>query len=166
MAEQSEFLKENRAIVQSLRMLPIIDSLEDHLVTGLISLCKLSHFYEGENIFEEDGYDQHIYFLLTGKVRIVKKGMEIATLSSTGDVFGEMCIIDAGARSASVYAVEESNCLKMDISYVDRLPPKERDVLLYIIYRVFSEMLSKRLRHTTEDLIKAKEEIARLKGEA
>ncbi|OGQ55185.1 MAG: hypothetical protein A3J24_05320 [Deltaproteobacteria bacterium RIFCSPLOWO2_02_FULL_53_8] len=158
--KQSDYLDENIEIINSLKKLPLISSLEDRHVKGLVKLCRLTQYEAGEAVFNEGEFDQYIYFLLSGKVRISKNGMEVTTLGRTGDIFGEMCLIDATPRSASVFAVERTNCLKMDVYYIKRLPEDERNSSLYIVYRVFCEILSDRLRHTTEELSKAKEELA------
>lgn len=161
--KQSDYLDENIEIINSLKKLPIISSLEERHVRGLVKLCRLTQYEAGEYIFKEDDFDQYIYFLLSGKVRIFKNAVDLATLSRTGDIFGEMCLIDAAPRSASVVAVERTNLLKMDVYYIKRLPEEERNSSLYIVYRVFCEILSDRLRHTTTDLSKAKDELAKLK---
>lgn len=163
--KQSDYLDENIEIVNSLKKLPIISSLEDRHVKGLVKLCRLTQYEVGEPVFKEGDFDQYIYFLLSGKVRISKNDVEVTTLSRTGDIFGEMCLIDAAPRSATVCAVERTNCLKMDVYYIKRLPEEERNASLYIVYRVFCEILSDRLRHTTDQLSRAKEELALLKKE-
>lgn len=162
--KESDYLAENLDIVKGLKKLPIIESLDDSYVKALIKLCRITEHEPGEVIFDEGGFDQHIFFLLSGKVKIVKNGVEVSVLDRCGDVFGEMGIIDAMPRSASVHAVTKANCLKMDVSFIDRLPEKEREICLYVVYRVFTEVLSNRLRITTEDLIKAKTENERLKA--
>jgi len=156
--KETGYLEENIELVKSLKKLPIIESLDETHVKSLIKLCKVAEYEDNETIFDEGGFDQHIFFLLTGKVRVVKQGIEVRILDRCGDVFGEMGIIDAMPRSASVFAAGKTNCLKMDVSFVDRLAEKEREVCLYVIYRVFTELLSNRLRQTTEDLIKVREE--------
>lgn len=161
--KQSDYLDENLAIINSLKKLPLLASLEERHVKGLVKLCRVTQYEPGEIVFKEDDFDQFIYFLLSGKVRITKAGVDVATLARTGDIFGEMCLIDATPRSATVQAVEATNCLKMDVYYIKRLPEEERNSSLYIIYRVFCEILSDRLRHTTEELSKVKEDITRLK---
>jgi len=162
--KETKYLEENIEILDSLKKLPIIESLDDAQVKSLIKLCRIVDYEANETIFDEGGFDQHIFLLLTGKVRVVKQGIEVRVLDRCGDVFGEMGIIDAMPRSASVNAIDRTSCLKMDVSFVDRLEQKEREVALYVIYRVFTELLSNRLRQTTEDLIAVREEYERLKG--
>jgi hypothetical protein len=70
----------------------------------------------------------------------------------------------SGELSVSVYALDESTCLKIDLSSVDGLPNENRFVFRYVIFRGFAEVLAKRLRITTEKYLMAKEEIERLRG--
>ncbi|MEE8285467.1 MAG: hypothetical protein V3R72_02105, partial [Gammaproteobacteria bacterium] len=51
----------------------------------------------------------------------------------------------------------------IDVSYIDRLSGHDRMAFCYVLYRVFSEILANRLRRTSEELIKAKEENKRLR---
>ena len=162
--KQSDYLQDNLEIVKSLRKLPILQSMEERHVKGLAKLCRITQYDSGETIFEEDKFDKFLYFLISGKVKIVKKGTEVGTFDRVGDVFGEMAVIDSKARSASVIAATAVNCLKMDISYLEQLPENERETAAYVVYRVFCDILSTRLRQTTEELIKAKEEIKRLQS--
>ena len=75
-----------------------------------------------------------------------------------------MGVIDGSARSASVYAIDETVCLAIDASYIDRLSGNGKLAFCYILFRVFAECLANRLRLTDEELIKAKEEITRLRN--
>ncbi len=157
------FLQDNLSVIESLKKLPIINALEDRHIKGLLKLCNIIEYAPGERIFAEDGFDQHIYILISGKVRVLKKGVEVSTLGRPGDIFGEMGIIEAAVRSASVYAIDAVSCLKMDASFMDRLKGDEKQTVVYVVNRVFTEMLSDRLRKTTEELVKAKEELEGLK---
>lgn len=159
---QSDYLEENFELVRKLKELPVFSSFHDRHINGLIKLCKIREYEPKEIVFEEGTFDNHIYFLLSGKVNIVKQGMVVCTLRRTGDLFGEMGIIDGKPRSASVHISDRTSCLMMDASFIDRLPENEKEVCLYILYRVFSDILSSRLRSTTEELIKAKAEIERI----
>lgn len=119
----------------------------------------------GELIIEEGEYDNWIYFLISGKVDIQKRGETISVLKRRGDLFGEMCIIDGSPRSASIVAIDETVCLAMDASYIDRLEGNNKVAFSSILYRVFAEILANRLRIADEELVKAKDENAMLRIE-
>jgi CRP-like cAMP-binding protein len=162
---ESEYLKDNASIIQKLRQMPTLEPFDEKDLHGALQLSKIRKYEPGELIMEEGSYDCWIYFLISGKVRIVKQGKELSILRRKGDVFGEMGVIDGSARSASVYAVDETVCLATDASYLDRLSGNDKLAFGYILFRVFAEVLASRLRFTNQELIEAKEEIARLRNQ-
>ena len=104
--------------------------------------------------------------MLSGKIRVSKEDMEINTIDKKGEIFGEMRIIDSLKRSASVYAVGKTICLAVDTSAKNRIsdqdPMDEKLDFLLLLYRIFAEYMSIRLRATNEELITAKKKIKRL----
>jgi CRP-like cAMP-binding protein len=93
----------------------------------------------------------------------MKKNAGITLLKRTGDIFGEMCVIDGTARSASVRTVEDSVCLSIDVSFIDNLNPGDRVTFCAVFYQILAEVLAQRLREANEELIRAKEELSALK---
>ena len=161
---ESDYLKDNSDLTQKLRQIPTLELFDEKELQGALQLSKIRKYEPGELILEEDSYDSWIYFLISGQARIAKHEGELTVLKRRGDVFGEMCIIDGSARSASVYAIDETVCLAIDASYIDRLSGNDKLAFCYILFRVFAECLANRLRLTDEEFIKAKEEIARLRS--
>ena len=162
---ESDYLKDSINFFEKLRKMPTLDAFSEKDLKGLLELSKIRKYEPGELILEEGLYDCWIYFLVSGKIRVVKHNKDLSVLRRTGDVFGEMGIIDGSPRSASVYAVDETVCLATDASYIDRLSGNDKIAFSYILYRIFSEILANRLRLTSEELIKTKEENERMKGE-
>ena len=117
-----------------------------------------------EVILAEGYYDNWIYVLVSGTVKIVKQSEMLSVLRRTGDIFGEMGVIDGAPRSASVYAIDDTVCIATDASYIDRLSGNDRVAFCYVLYRMFCEILVHRLRLTNDELIKVKEENKRLKS--
>jgi CRP-like cAMP-binding protein len=151
-------------ILEKIKTLPALESFNEKDLNELLRISKIVRYKSGELIVDEVNYDGWIYYLIAGRLRIVKKGVELATLQRTGDVFGEVGGMASGELSVSVYALDESTCLKIDLSSVDGLPNENRFVFRYVIFRGFAEVLAKRLRITTEKYLMAKEEIERLRG--
>jgi hypothetical protein len=77
-----------------------------------------------------------------------------------------MRIIDSLSRSASVYAVGQTVCLAVDTSAKERLAGEgtrdEKLDFLLLLYRIFAEYMSIRLRLTNDELIKAKKKVEQL----
>jgi CRP/FNR family cyclic AMP-dependent transcriptional regulator len=161
---ESEYLKDNLRYVEKLKKIPSFEDFSEKDLKGILEMSKLRQYEPGEVILKEGGYDSWIFFLISGKIKVVKNDESLSILKRTGEVFGEMCIIDASPRSASIYAIDRTVCLATDASYIDRLSGNDRSVFSSILYRVFSQILADRLRTTSEELIKSKEEIEKLKG--
>ncbi|MDA8137318.1 MAG: cyclic nucleotide-binding domain-containing protein, partial [Desulfobacteraceae bacterium] len=94
--------------------------------------------------------------LMYGQIQITKKGKEVTVLSNKGEVFGEMGALDSSRRSASAFALTDVVCLATDIFYLEKLTGNEKLAFGYVFYRLMTEILSRRLRQTTEALVKAK----------
>ena len=162
---ESEYLKDNMKFLQKLGQMPTLDAFPEEDLKGILQVSKIRKYKPRELILEEGFFDCWIYFLVSGKVRVVKHGEDLSVLRRTGDVFGEMGIIDGSPRSASVYAVDEVVCLATDASYIDRLTGNDKVAFCYVLYRIFCEIMANRLRITNDELIKAKEEIKNLRSE-
>lgn len=162
--DESEYLKESQDIVEMIRAIPSLKPFDEKDLKGVLKLSKIRKYGPGELIIEEGKYDCWIYFIVSGKVKIVKAGRALSVLQRRGDIFGEMGVIDGSARSASVYAVEETICLATDASYIDRLTGNDRVAFCYILYRIFAEILANRLRLTSEELVKTRNDLANLKA--
>ena len=163
---ESRYLKDNIENIQKLLTIPALRNFEAKSLGRLLNLSKIREYENGECIIKEGDFDPWLYFILSGKIRITKEGMEINTIDKKGEIFGEMRIIDSLSRSASVYAVGKTICLAVDTSAKNRMSPgssrDEKLDFLLLLYRIFAEYMSIRLRATNEELIAAKKKVKRL----
>jgi len=159
---ESKYLKDDAQNIQKLVSLPIFKDFETGLLGGLLRLSKIREYKDGEIIIKEGDLDQWLYFLLSGQVKIVKDGRLLQILKRRGDVFGEMGMLGGLDRSASVYAIGATVCLTTDASRIESVSGNDRMAFGYILYRIFAEIVTERLRSTSENLVKAKTEIATL----
>ena len=163
--KESDYLNENSHILQRLKALPIIKTFDEDDIKELLPFSKMKEYESGETIIEEgDTNDKHIYFLLSGKVSVKKDDIELFRLEKAGDIFGEMAVIENRARSASVEAFHKSLCLAVDATYAEMLKEEKRVNFMYILFRLFSGGLAKRLRDTNEKLVEAEKKIVSLEG--
>lgn len=157
---ESKYLKENIENIQRLMSIQALRHFETRNLGKLLRLSKIRQYEDGEKIIQEGDMDPWLYFLLSGKIRITKEGEEISTISRKGEIFGEMRIIDDQSRSASVHAVGDTVCLAVDTSAGNRLNTSDekeaRLDFLLLLYRIFAEYVTVRLRLTNEELVKAK----------
>lgn len=109
----------------------------------------------GEMIFEKGDPGDSMYVLASGKVRVHDGAHTLNTLAS-GDVFGEMALLDPERRVASVTAQEDSRLLRLDQDSFYDLMSDRIEVARGII-----QVLSRRLRERVQDLneLRANQEV-------
>lgn len=150
--------KKDEEIINKIRSIPVLKSVGTSTLKSLLRISKIREYQPGELILKEGTFDSCIFYLFSGAVSIVKKGKELGILKIPGSIFGEMAAIDGSARSASVYAVAQTVCLLMDISYLDNLTERSQ----IVNWRGMAEILTVRLRETTDSLLQAREKILKL----
>jgi CRP-like cAMP-binding protein len=163
---ESRYLKDNIENIQKLLTIPALRNFEAKSLGKLLNLSKIREYEDGEQIIKEGDFDPWLYFMLSGKIRITKEGLEINTIDKKGEIFGEMRVIDSLSRSASVSAIGKTICLAVDTSAKNRMSSggtrDERLDFLLLLYRIFAEYMSIRLRATNEELIASKKKVKRL----
>ncbi len=157
------FLKNNDEIINQLMRIPALKSMAVEDLQDLMTASQTKDFDAGDIIFEEGSMGKLIFYLISGKVKVIKDGHVLMTLQRTGDVFGEMGPIDGKARSASVEAISAVNCVEINLSVIDSKNRSDAHMFRYLIFRGFAEILAGRLRYTTEQLISLRTELDQLK---
>jgi CRP/FNR family transcriptional regulator, cyclic AMP receptor protein len=147
-----DYLKDSEIIIQKLMKIPAMRALEKRHLQSLLEMSEIKVFEPGEQILEEGQFERSIFYLISGKARII-----------TGDVFGEMGVIDGSARSASVFAIDKTVCLQTDMSTVESLYGDSKLAFRYTIFRGFAQILATRLRMTSEELLRSREQLSQKK---
>lgn len=154
---------ENQETVQYLKKIPALEGFGERELEMFMRFSEVRTYKENELIIEENSLDDRVFYLITGKAKVIKNGRELIILRRTGDVFGEIGVVTGIARSASVYASGPTTCLILKTSQIDNLDEENRLTFKYILYRGFAEILANRLKKTTEELMAAKAELAKIK---
>jgi CRP-like cAMP-binding protein len=149
------YLDANPEILVKMTETWVLDSFDEKHLTGLLKLSRVRLYEPGETIIREGECDDLVYMLLSGSIKVAKGGQSLCVLSHTGDIFGEMAIITGSPRSASIYALERTECLTLDASYMYTLSDGEKILFISTLFRVFIEVLTKRLRVMNEKFVDA-----------
>ncbi|MCG2757734.1 MAG: cyclic nucleotide-binding domain-containing protein [Desulfobacteraceae bacterium] len=157
---ESKYLKDSIQNIKQLLAIPSLRKFETANLGKMLRLSKIRQYEDGEIIIKEGGTDPWFYFLLSGAIRIEKDGVTLSKISKMGEIFGEMRILDKLTRSASVYAEGKTICLAVNTAATERLPSDDETAnFLLLLYKVFAEYISIRLRLTNEELIKTKKQL-------
>lgn len=100
-----------------LEKVPIFSELGRRHLGRLSKLMVARTFRAGEVIIKEDDQAAGFFIISTGKVEVIrgadgKNPQPLATLGP-GDFFGEMALFEGYPRSATVRALEDTDCLAM-----------------------------------------------------
>jgi CRP/FNR family transcriptional regulator, cyclic AMP receptor protein len=95
---------------------------------------------QGEEIFAEGEAGDALYLVLDGRVRVHRQEKVIAELGER-ECFGEMAILDAAPRSATVTALDDSRLLKISREDFQEIMSEKPEIAIGII-----KVLSGRLR--------------------
>ena len=160
---ESKYLKDSIQNIKQLFAIPALRKFEAKNLGKMLRLSKIRQYEDGEIIIKEGDTDPWFYFLLFGKARIEKDGIPIGTISKIGEIFGEMRILDKLSRSASIYAEGKTICLGVNTAATERLSSDDETAnFLLLLYKVFAEYISVRLRLTNEELVQTKKQLQML----
>ena len=120
----------------------------------IADIIEVTSFTDDQIIFETGDDGDAIYIIAEGQVRVHRDNQEITVLKA-GECVGEMAVLDAGKRSASVSSIGDSILLKIGKEDFHKL--MQRDINL--MQKTLSILLGK-LREQTDRDVKAKIEKA------
>lgn len=103
---------------------------------------------KGETIFHKGTVGSQMYVVLGGSVGVFDGNQQLAALH-TGDMFGEMALVNREPRSATVIAVEESKLFVLSENTFQQLLTKR--VAIQILMNIVNT-LSRRLKNTNAKL--------------
>jgi len=129
-----------------LKDVELFKSLPDSTLNELTEECESVVLQPGEVLFKDGDPGNHMYAVLAGRLTIIKQDQEISQIHS-GEVFGEMAIIESKNRSATVQADVETILLEITKPQFDSLLASHDQLLFSLL-----SILADRSRGNIEDL--------------
>jgi type IV pilus assembly protein PilB len=138
-------------LVEFLGEVPLFRRVREDLRRAIVQRLEPRFFNVDEVVFREGEPGDAMYVIRQGTVSVLTSEpevgltFEIARLRS-GQVFGEMAVIDGAARSATVKAIEPTHCLFLGRETFLRIVEKLPEVAIAI-----AEMLAERVRQLNDE---------------
>jgi len=154
----------NNDIMERLKNVPAFDCLPENHIKEAMRAASIRRYDAGEIVIREGEFDNQVFFLIFGLLKVMVQGNEVGSLKRLGDVFGEMGIIDGSPRSASIVAERTSLVVALDDTAIGTLGDASKIFTQAVMYRVFAEVLAVRLRDANEAIAGLKAELHALKG--
>jgi CRP-like cAMP-binding protein len=127
-----------------LAQVPLFAGLEPAAVEALSGFTFRRTFQPGEAIVEEGRTGNGLYIIVSGRVEVVKadgtdRAQVLATLGA-GEPFGELALLGEWKRTATVRAIDETDCLGMDrwvfLAHLRRQPDIAVKMLQFVAQRL------------------------------
>jgi CRP/FNR family cyclic AMP-dependent transcriptional regulator len=130
---------------------PLFQLLDADERTALAQMMERADFAAGYKVFQEGEPGDRMYVVCSGAVELAttdKLGQKIVlTKAVRGDLFGEMSLLDHGARNAQATVLEDAELLALDrttlIDFIRRRPEAALDMMA---------VMGDRMRATTSRL--------------
>jgi len=161
----SDCVKQSEELIGILKQFPLLECSDDDELKNILKRGEIRNYKPGEVILDENSDDNWVYYLISGKARIIKHGKEFMVLRRIGDYIGKKGMVNGLIKAASVRAIDVTSLLTFDLSKVDGISETENIPLKYLLFRAFAETFAYQLRLASQALKEANLEIKRLKEE-
>ncbi len=153
----SSLAKEVNLKIETIKKMPLFKFLTYKELVRIMNITTVAEVKPGQSIIKEGDEGKELFIVLSGEVKVHKGDADIVNLQS-GDHFGEMALIDRAIRSADVTAVSDAKLLEISRSDFFQIIRNEPPLATKLLWS-FLQVLSQRLRVTSEELQEAKEDV-------
>lgn len=129
-----------------LARVPIFGKCSPQEIQAIAAVAQESHFEPGQIIVTQGTPGQAFYLVLAGRVEILRDGSSLGALGP-GDFFGEMSLLDQAPRSATIRALDPTDCLMLSSWDFKTVLERHPTIAIKLL-----EVLSRRLRVADERL--------------
>lgn len=140
--------------LELLQAMPIFGAISDGTLKFLLQRASDVQVTKDDYFFRENDQGSSMFVLEQGRVAVLKSWVDqtknLAYLNK-GDCFGEMALIEMGARSASIQATEDCTAIELSIDSLHELYQHDLEQFT-IIQMNMSREVCRRLRKT-DDLL-------------
>ncbi|HEX2388655.1 MAG TPA: Crp/Fnr family transcriptional regulator [Solirubrobacterales bacterium] len=141
--------EEQASAVELLARVPLLSGLEPTELERIAQVAIPRSFPKGARVFHEGDRSDACYVIRSGEVRVTRehsdgRAIALATLG-TGELVGELAMLDGGVRSASVEALTEVELLAVSATDMKGLLERNAQITAKLVVA-----LTRRLRETNE----------------
>jgi CRP/FNR family cyclic AMP-dependent transcriptional regulator len=145
------------ALLDLMRTVALFSGLSDDQLQCLLDISEEEIIYEDEILFPQGAEGDKLYFISEGQVEIlIRRRPDEPERSQVylgrGQIFGEMALLDLGARSATVKCSQDETVLRSITNEAFTDLCTSDTAIGYVIMRNMAMDLSFKLRHQNLNL--------------
>lgn len=148
-------MNETKEITGFLKQVPLFSRLSPGHLRAIAKSCTERSFAGGDIILRQGNPGVGLFIIVSGSVKVQKEQRDGSVYAiaehRSGDVLGEMSVLDGAARSASVIALEDTRTLVLPSWAFNAFLQTHPEVALEIL-----PVVVQRFRETNEALIHLK----------
>jgi serine/threonine protein phosphatase PrpC/CRP-like cAMP-binding protein len=141
-----------------LARMPLFRPLNDREILRVLQVTDVVAFQNGEIVITEGEKGEELYIVLGGTVDVLRGDAKLTSLSP-GEHFGEMALIRAQPRSATVKSSGDSELMVIRRPDFFEILRNEHQLAVKLLWQ-FLGVLADRLADTSRELGEAREELA------
>jgi NTE family protein/lysophospholipid hydrolase len=123
----------------------VFGSLDAEVLHDIEREVEWLSFKGGETLFEQGDTAESAFIVIDGRLRVVSEdsspGNRVLDEVGPGETVGEIALLTEGARAASVYAVRDSEVVRLSRAAFERLVEKYPGVMMHISRLLGSRLL-------------------------
>ena len=136
----------------ALQSVAIFSEVQEDTLVGLLEVAETKDLVRGDVLFAEGDEPTSLHIVLSGRIAIVMTSEvdnreSVVALMDSGDLFGELGLLDNRARSATARAIEPTSVLEIGYEHVKKIFDAQPDLVW-----AAARMLAQRLRAMDEAL--------------
>lgn len=156
-AQDAEGAKRLALKREVLGRMPLFARLGERELLRVMQAVEVRSYEHGQTVIREGDKGDELFIVLSGKVNVVRGG-ETLTRLGAGEHFGEMALIRAVPRSATVNADGGAELIAIRRQDFFELLRTEHEIAVKMLWQ-FLGVLADRLDHTSSELRHAKQEL-------
>lgn len=158
------YIHDEGATPAALQTVPLFKTFSEEQLDDVLNSSNLLQCDVGDAIIQEGTIDSRIYILLSGTLEVRVGGKHVANISRSGEVFGELALVNQDKRLASVVASTKAVCLAVDQKFLQDIHPRDEDPAFYAaLYEFVARLIAKKLDATSRYLAGVEKELRELK---
>ncbi len=137
-------------IADEIKAYPFFASFDKSLLLQISTMVRVKDFPAGAVMLQPQQQNDTLYFIRSGVVEIIVDGERVNELNTVGEVLGEMSVLSGKPVSALIRAQTSVKCFCISAEDFAHVPPNQRDRFQFLLYRIYSGVLTDRLMKTNE----------------
>lgn len=159
------YIHDEGATPAALQTVPLFKTFTEEQLDDVLNSSNLLQCDVGDAIIQEGTIDSRIYILLSGTLEVRVGGKHVANIARSGEVFGELALVNQDKRLASVVAATKAVCLAVDQKFLQDIHPRDEDPAFYAsLYEFVARLIAKKLDSTSRYLAEVEKELRELKA--